>query len=223
MTRTAPLIGKQEETNMIVAADTLFSLRRLASALRRFAGGEAGTAGIEFTFVMTLFLIPAWLGFAEVARLQERTTTLNTTTYMVADMIARFAQPDQDDLDDVMDTAEYVIGNDPQRDDLTMLVMGVIVPKKKAASSSGAQEKPFVAWSMHNKGGDPPCTLSGALPPGVGEPTASDRFIIVVDGTLVHDSPLKFSRLTPDTLTHRAIYAPRETATRKGPNDCTAS
>ena len=222
--------------------------RRTRRALARFVRREDGTSAVEFAIILPLFLLPAWFGFAEIAAMQERTTVLNTTTAMVADMVSQYQQVEQTQLNDIMTTAQYMLGpRTSQSADFTMVVMGVVVPAKVDAGDT--QPKPYIGWSMDRIGGSVPCGTPITLPAGVAEPTASDRTVIVADGTLVYDSPFGWDRerssktisegedgdgnevtrevsadgwlkVWRQPLKHRSIYAPRLVQNPSGPNPC---
>lgn len=215
----------------------------LARALPRFVRREEGTSAIEFAIILPAFLLPAWFGFAEIAVMQERTTVLNTTTSMVADMISQYQAVSQERMTEVMSTAQYVLGVDTDASpDFTMVVMGVVVPA--AVPAGDPQKDPYVAWSMDRAGGSVACGTKVELPPGVATPTATDRTVIVAEGTLNYSSPFLWDsdrsskgfdrsdggqgEVTADgwlkvigqPLRHRAIYAPRRVSNPTGPNPC---
>lgn len=190
---------------------------RFTSSLARFRREEDGVAAIEFAFALVLVFVPLFMGFAELAHMQQRTTGLNTTTAMVADMMAQFAVVDKNTLDEVLTTAEYVMGARTvaaNSNELSMMVMGVVVPKAGSADTT-----PYVRWSMSNKGTST-CSLGSPLPSGVATPTSTDRLLIVADGALSYTSQFNFFRSGKTELDHRSIYAPRLSGSTTGPNTC---
>lgn len=195
-------------------------LNRLRSNVRSFAVREDGTSAIEFSFILTLFLLPLWIGFTEVAVLQKRTTTLNTTTATVADMISQWPVASQQQMSQVMTTAAYVLGEDTANsNEFTITVMGVVIPAMRAPGDTSPPEKPWARWAMNNRN-ELSCPGFVALPDNVAKQTAGTRAVIVADGSLVYTSSLGLWDRGPSNLAHRAIYAPRETANPAGPNEC---
>ena len=201
------------------AAFRPLTLKPVALKLAAFRDAEDGVAAIEFALILTLILLPLWLGFAEVAKMHERSTTMLSTTTTVADMVSAYPKITQAQLSDVLEAAAYTVGADAgrKRGDgtsmMNMMVKGVVVPKQ------GSTTPPYVAWSMDNDGRST-CQLGDALPARIAERGPAERFLIVVEGKLSYKTNLDWNRSGYQSTKHRAYFSPRLAASVSGPNPC---
>lgn len=187
----------------------------LTRCMKGFARQEDGTAGVELTIVLCIFLLPLWLGFAEIGKIQERQTVINTSTAMIADMVAQLQDVKKSDIDDIIEAARIVTGDKNTH----ARVMAVVIPKK--ADPGKAQAKPYIKWAAYSWRDSGACGTYNGLPANVATPTDTDRIIIVADGWLWFNNELQWvTSIDDEWFQERSFYAPRVTAETTGPNMC---
>lgn len=173
-------------------------LSGLRSRLRAFRDGRDGMAAAEFALVLPL-LIALWAGVATAGQVESRSTAVNNAAATLADMVA---QEGGGDAPTVMRALEATF-HASDRGKVYLKVTRVRIPSQ----SEGGE--PYVVWWYDNRGGRGGRGGEYPLPPNMKIKGNVARHLMIADGQLSF-TPTFGSKITGTfDITHRAIFAPR--------------